>query len=236
VNGIATTAGSPNLREEPRYPIGKLCAWLALVLTISALNYAGTYLVSQKKVDTENALYHYSTAIQAVVIYGLMLLFVGWIAGWHRRPLAWRQPRNWGKALGLALCVLVGVFIVNLAIDPFLHASREQGAIPKHWLPAHAGAYAANWVVVAGVAPFVEETTYRGLGFTLLFDRWGKWLAIVAVGVLFAVSHGLFQALPELAIFGGALAWLRWKVDSTYPGMIVHSIFNSIALASVFLH
>ena len=39
-----------------------------------------------------------------------------------------------------------------------------------------------------------------------------------------------------LVFFGSALAWLRSRVDSVYPGMLVHCAFNSFALATVFCH
>jgi membrane protease YdiL (CAAX protease family) len=236
VNGQSTTASLANLREPSARSTEKLAAYLALVGTVSLLNYAANYLTHPKKSETENALYHFSTAIFAVVVYAVMLLFVCWIAGWHRQLLAYRQPRKWLVALGLALCVLIATFVVSALLEPVLHAGREQGAIPKDWKSQHAAAYAVNWVVVAGVAPFVEETTYRGLGFTLFDARWGKWIAIVGVGVAFGLSHGLLQALPVLIFFGSALAWLRSRVDSVYPGMLVHSAFNSLALAAVFWH
>jgi hypothetical protein len=31
-------------------------------------------------------------------------------------------------------------------------------------------------------------------------------------------------------LFGTVLAWLRWKTGSIYPGMLVHGIFNGVAL------
>ena len=45
---------------------------------------------------------------------------------------------------------------------------KEQGLTPSHWEPAHAGAFAANFVLFAVVAPFVEELTFRGAGQSLL--------------------------------------------------------------------
>jgi membrane protease YdiL (CAAX protease family) len=235
VNKLSTTASAPNLRA-PSGSTGKLVAWSVLVGALIAFNYLAEYAGHPNKRTTELQFYKYSTAVQAVFIYAILLLIVYWIAGWNGQLLAWRQPISWPKALGWALVVLVGVNLVNIAIDPFLHAGREQGAIPPHWEPAHAGAYAVNWIVVAGVVPFVEESIFRGLGGSLIYARWGSTVAIVAIGILFGLAHGLAQALPELAIFGGALMWLRLKVDSTYPGMLVHSAFNSLALAGVFYH
>jgi membrane protease YdiL (CAAX protease family) len=125
--------------------------------------------------------------------------------------------------------LLVVVYAVIAVIDPFLHGGREQGLTPTGWEPRHAAAYAANFVVIAGIAPFCEELLFRGLGFSLL-SRFGVWPAIVSAGVAFGLYHGLVEALPELMIFGWALAWLRSKTDSVFPGMLVHATFNAIAL------
>jgi membrane protease YdiL (CAAX protease family) len=83
------------------------------------------------------------------------------------------------------------------------------------------------------VAPVCEELLFRGLGFSLL-ERFGKWPAILAVGISFGLYHGLVEALPELALFGCMLAWLRYETGSVFPGMIVHATFNTIGLASMF--
>ena len=89
--------------------------------------------------------------------------------------------------------------------------------------------YVANAVAIAVVAPIVEELTFRGLGFSVL-RPYGEWTAIVLVGILFGAAHGLVQALPLLAALGSGLAYLRSRVDSVYPGMIVHGLFNAAAL------
>ncbi len=205
---------------------GKLIAWSVLVAALIALQYAGR--LSSGKPD-RNVLYEYSTAVGSAVVYAILLAFVLAIAGQRRDLLALRRPESWPKALGLALLLMVGVYIAIAIIDPLLHGAREQGLTPKSWEPAHQWAYAANFLVVAGVAPVVEELTFRGLGFSLL-ERFGKWPAILTVGITFALAHGLFEALPELALFGCALAWLRWKTKTVFPGMLFHAMFNSISL------
>jgi membrane protease YdiL (CAAX protease family) len=211
----------------------RLASWFVLVALLAAQGFAGNYAGGGNK--NTNILYDYSTAVGDTAVYAVLLAVVLWIAGWRRELLALRQPDSWRNALLLALGVLVGSYVViGLALDPFLHGGREQGVVPTHWLPAHAGAYAANWVVIAVVVPIVEEITYRGLGFSLLEARWGTRAAIVGVGLLFAASHGLLQAFPELAVLGFALAWLRSRTASVFPGMLVHAAFNSVALAYVF--
>jgi hypothetical protein len=44
------------------------------------------------------------------------------------------------------------------------------------------------------------------------------------------LAHGLLEGLPILIVFGSGLAFLRAQTDSVYPGMVVHGIFNAVAL------
>ena len=82
--------------------------------------------------------------------------------------------------------------------------------------------FAVNFVVFVAVAPFVEELTFRGLGYSLL-EPIGRLTAILWVGVAFGLAHGLLEGLPILIVFGCGLAWLRERSDSVYPGMVVHA-------------
>ena len=111
---------------------------------------------------------------------------------------------------------------------------KEQGLTPTHWEPAHAGAFAANLVLFAVVAPIVEELTFRGLGQSLLRFL-GRMPSIALTGIAFGLAHGLLEALIVLVPFGIALAWLRDRTRSIYPGMVVHGLFNGIALAAAVL-
>jgi membrane protease YdiL (CAAX protease family) len=71
--------------------------------------------------------------------------------------------------------------------------------------------------------------TFRGLGYSLL-ERFGRWPAILGVGVIFGLAHGLILSLPVIAVLGALLAWIRSRTDSVYPGMLLHSAFNLVAL------
>jgi uncharacterized protein len=202
--------------------------WSIFVGALAAIAYSSRLTAGT---PDRNVLYRYSTAAGAAVEYAVLLLIVLWIAGWKTELLALRRPRSWRQALGLMALLLIGVWVSIALLDPLLHGGREQGLTPTGWQPSHAGAYAANFAVIAGVAPVVEELTFRGLGFSLL-SRFGVWPAIVGTGAAFALAHGLLQAFPELMLFGCALAWLRSRTGSVYPGMILHAAFNAISLAA----
>ncbi|MGB2875868.1 MAG: hypothetical protein WBB76_10395, partial [Gaiellaceae bacterium] len=155
---------------------GKLVAWLLLVATLATINY-GSRLSAGK--PPRNELYRYDLAIGSLVLYGVLLAIVVWIArGVSSNELGLRAPASWPRAFGLALGVLVAIVILELALEPLLHASREQGLAPTRWEPAHAVPFALNAAVVVIAAPLVEELTFRGLGFALL-SRLGPATAVL---------------------------------------------------------
>jgi membrane protease YdiL (CAAX protease family) len=82
-------------------------------------------------------------------------------------------------------------------------------------------------------APLVEELTYRGVGFALLVPL-GNAVAIVGTALAFAADHGLVEGFPALFVFGIAVALVRWRTGSIYPGMLLHACFNALALADAF--
>lgn len=204
----------------------RLAAWILFIGLISAVGYASRF--SSGKPD-RNVLYMWSTAAGELLVYAVIFAVTMAITGSHRELLCMRRPKSWRRALLLCLALLLIVYVIIAVIDPYLHGGREQGLTPTGWEAQHAAAYGANFFVVAVIAPFCEELLFRGLGYSLLI-RFGRWPAILAVGISFGLYHGLVQALPELAIFGCALAWLRSKTESVYPGMLLHATFNAIAL------
>ena len=216
-----------------RWSRGRIAAWAAIVGALAAANYAVRFSGSSSSAANErDALYHYSSAVSGLIFYALFFAFVYAVAAVDTDELfALRRPRSIRGAVGYGFAAIAGVYVVSAALSPFLNAGKEQGLTPSHWEPSHAGAYAANFVVVALVAPVVEELTFRGVGYGLL-EQYGRPLAIVVVGIAFGLAHGLVEALPVLAAFGMLLSWLRAKTDSVIPGMIVHALFNSIALVA----
>lgn len=180
--------------------------------------------------EPKNAIYHWTLAIGGIVQDGILLALVLAIAGFSMRLLALRRP-SWRTAIPRMALILVGIYIFEGIYAGVVHLHNEQGITPSHWQPAHAAAYIANAAVICTWVPFVEELTFRGVGVSLL-RRFGNWPAIVVVGILFGLAHGLLVSLPILVVFGCALAWLRIRTDSVVPGMIVHGLFNLIALVA----
>jgi len=204
----------------------RLIGWLTVVAGLSAAAY---WQRAEEGKPPSDLLYRYDTAIDSAVGYVLIGGVAMLIVFGRYDLLALRRPRSLGRSIGIAVGVLVGVLVVGGILDHFLNVGEEQGYTPKSWEPSKAGQYAANFVVIALVAPFVEELLFRGLGYSLL-EQLGRWPAIGFVGIAFAAVHGLVAGFVVLALFGAALAWVRARTDSVVPGMLVHGAFNAIAL------
>jgi membrane protease YdiL (CAAX protease family) len=199
------------------------------VVSFATLSYTLRFTSGKPPKDL---LYKWSTAAGTLFQFAIIAAIIYGIAGLSHDRLgvfALRGPTSWRRAIKIGIGVGIGIFILTLILTPLLEPGREQGVTPDTWQPEHAAAYVANGAVIVMVAPIIEELTFRGLGYSLL-ARYGRWVAVIGTGLAFALAHGLVDAFPLLAAFGFGLAYLRSRVDSVYPGMIVHGLFNAIAL------
>jgi len=205
-----------------------LTVWTGFVLVFATLSYTLRFTEGKPPKDL---LYRWSTVESGLIQFAVIAAIVYGIAGLGRRRhlLALRRPTSWGTAIGIGFGIGLAMLVLTYLLAPVLHPGQEQGVTPDTWQPDHAAAYVANGIVIAVVAPIVEELTFRGRGYSLLV-RFGRWTAIVAIGIAFGLAHGLVQAFPLLAALGAGLAYLRSRVDSVYPGMILHGVFNAVAL------
>jgi membrane protease YdiL (CAAX protease family) len=207
----------------------RLAGWLALVSLLIVLAYASR--ATEGKPDPQ-VLYRWSTAVGGVIQDAIILIVVLALAGFDRQLLGLCRPRSIPQALRLLGAAIVLIYVFEIVYSGLTHPGNEQGLTPSHWEPAHAAAYVVNGIVICTVIPFVEELTYRGLGYSLLERPLGRWPAIVVVGLLFGLSHGLVVSLPVIAAFGMVLAWIRSETRSVFPGMLLHSLFNLVALVA----
>ena len=214
------------MTEVPR---SRLAGWAILVTALAALSYAANLADTGDTPD--DLLYRWSSAVGGLVQYAIILAIVLFIArGLAPATLGLVRPASWAKAAGRVATALVSIWVIGAVLNVFLEAGKEQGLVPDGWDSGRAAPFLANFVVVAGVAPVVEELTYRGLGFAAVRDAFGNGAAVVVTALAFGLAHGLFIALPVLTIFGLILAWVRLTTGSIYPTIALHALFNGIAL------
>jgi membrane protease YdiL (CAAX protease family) len=221
--------GAVVLGRVTEVPRSRLAGWAILVTALAALSYAANLADTGDTPD--DLLYRWSSAIGGLVQYAIILAIVLFIArGLAPATLGLVRPASWAKAAGRVATALVSIWVIGAVLNVFLEAGKEQGLVPNGWDSGRAAPFVANFVVVAGVAPVVEELTYRGLGFAAVRDAFGNGAAVVVTALAFGLAHGLFIALPVLTIFGLILAWVRLTTGSIYPTIALHALFNGIAL------
>lgn len=86
----------------------------------------------------------------------------------------------------------------------------------------------AGVVLTLLVAPLLEELLFRGLLYPLLRGVFGRWPAIVADALLFALAHG---HLPSPQLIGGLLfAWIYAHSGNLWLPIMLHAAANAAVL------
>jgi membrane protease YdiL (CAAX protease family) len=223
---MQTTSSATSAKPSTASSRTAAAAWAAVAFVFVVLGFVGT---SAGQTD-EEVLYEYSFAIGATVIYGFLIGITFAIALWLGRPApALGLKRFAWRWIWVALGLIILVLLLGLLLEPVLHAGEKQGFGPDEWRPDRAAPFVLNGVIAATLVPFTEELFFRGLGVRALLP-FGAVFALVATSLAFGLGHGLFSALPILVPFGLALAWVRLRSDSVWPGTIAHGFYNGVAV------
>jgi membrane protease YdiL (CAAX protease family) len=91
-------------------------------------------------------------------------------------------------------------------------------------------------LLLAVLAPLVEELLFRGLVYGWVAGRWGTIAAWIVSSLAFAAAHWepahVVLVLPLGLLFG----WLRRRTDSLLPSLFAHIVNNGFALiAAIYL-
>jgi membrane protease YdiL (CAAX protease family) len=148
--------------------------------------------------------------------------------GLRRASLSWIAAAVPLGVLAYVLATLVG--LIGVALLP--HAQNCQPTTVRR---AFGGYVPLAVVLVTLIAPFAEETLFRGFLFGWLRGRAPLWMAVVVSAALFAASHVQPVLLLPTFVLGCLLALVYQRSGSLVPGMIVHGVFNAVGIAGIFL-
>jgi membrane protease YdiL (CAAX protease family) len=91
----------------------------------------------------------------------------------------------------------------------------------------------ATLVMAVTIVPICEETFFRGYLFPGLARALPVWAAIIASALIFGAAHADVNSFAPLVVIGAALALLRWRTGSLWPGILFHAAINSSVLLYV---
>ena len=143
-----------------------------------------------------------------------------------------------GQTFWLTAAVVFGGLFVTVGYALFLRgfgisAPNNTVALVQGFGSGPA-AMAVGFVLVAVIAPFVEEVTFRGVVFAGLRARWGMVAAVIVSGLLFGIVHLEPLETVPLAIIGMGLAGVFARSRSLWPAIIAHGCYNAVVLAIAF--
>jgi membrane protease YdiL (CAAX protease family) len=211
-------------------------AALGLWLGVAAIQIASSFaLGGSGGARDDEPLYDYSLAVGSLVLYGILIALTFWIASLYPNRLAALGLRRFpARTVWIVVAVVIASIAVSAALEPILHAGREQGLEPEQWRSDRAGAFVVNALVVTTLVPFAEELFFRGLGVRVL-TIFGSLVAVVGTAVVFALAHGIPVAIPALGFFALLLGWLRLSTDSVWPCVLAHAAYNGVGVLAFFV-
>jgi membrane protease YdiL (CAAX protease family) len=187
-----------------------------------------------------------STPYQLVVLQ-IWLLFI-LMKSMKRDGLSWKDigwklqngQQLWREALigavpGIALALLY-VYILS----PMLTSLQQiWDYVPAGELLTTLGASLIPFAIAdVLLAPFVEESIYRGYGLTRLFGKFSQPLAIALSMFFFGILHwtgGFWYILLTGIVAGGLFAWLRLSRKNIIAPFAAHLALNIVETVFIVL-
>ena len=123
--------------------------------------------------------------------------------------------------------LVLSVAVSQLGIEP-QGMKQVIEFVPRQVVP--------SLLLLAVLAPLVEELVFRGLIYGWVAGRWGTMAAFIVSSLAFAAAHfepaHIVLVLPLGLLFG----WMRRHTDSLLPSLVSHVLNNGFALlAAVYL-
>ena len=176
------------------------------------------------------------TAASAAATVVLTFIIDAWLVMWawsfslraHGMNLrAWGYRHVGTDVFWVVPTALFSVYVVSFVHDTIVHPPQQVvvSAFP------HSTIGLILFIALACiVAPFAEETFFRGFVFQGLARSWGPVWGAVASAAFFAAAHMQLTVFIPLFALGLALAWVFHHTRSLWASIILHMVFNAIAV------
>lgn len=224
-----------------------LVPWIALALWLASLNSGpGRTTPLPPQFDLANAIvvFIFSSLIEAAFLIApltiVLRIFKGYAHQWRH---AWQalglRGFQVGRALSWVIMLFVAIYAINQAYEGLIlafhwHIQTNDQTLLQSAKYAPLTTYATLLASVV-VAPFCEEVFFRGFVFMGLLRGMPLGWAIVLSALIFAIAHADPGSFAVLFIIGLALAFLRWRTRSLWPGMLLHLLNNALGALLIVL-
>ncbi|MTH54268.1 CPBP family intramembrane metalloprotease [Bacillus mangrovi] len=152
--------------------------------------------------------------------------------------LSWRDiglrsfsPRYWIHIFGGTIALIAASILILLLMSELGIGAENQKTKALESSPAQT-AVLIGFVSAAVISPIYEEIFYRGFIYKWIRMKWGISAGILISSIIFTIVHiPTYNTLPVNFVSGVIFAWVYEKSGSVWPGIIIHALFNGIAVA-----
>ena len=224
-----------------------LVPWIALSLTLATSQSSHTHITHLKPAqDLANAIITFvvSSLIEAAFLIAPLYYAARSFSGLSGRLRLALQSLGFRRfRVGPALTWIAVLFLAIFAADSLygalinyfhFHIQTNDQVVLQLSKTAPLTTYATLLAAVV-VAPFCEEIFFRSFVFAGMLRAIPVALSILFSALVFGIAHVDPGSFPLLCIIGLALAFLRWRTRSIWPGMILHMLNNGFSALVIVL-
>lgn len=138
--------------------------------------------------------------------------------------------REW-KLIAVWSAILIVVSIALVIAMSFLGIGTENSKTESLQSQMTLLNFGIGFVSAAVISPIYEEIVYRGFFYRFFSSRYGILSGMVISSIIFTVVHiPTYNTLPVNFVSGLVFSWVYQKTGSVIPSMLIHGIFNGIAV------
>ena len=206
--------------------------WLAMglppLLFLGVIIVAAIFIGFMAKGDPQAIAEQVPAAMPTILLIVQLLLglFLFWLKGketldWSQ--LGWHTPTKYdiGVGIGVGLVMALAYFFLLAPFLAYLQRTLGDYVPPGEILATLANGKTAFFIANVLLAPFVEETIYRGYALPKLLQRYSPGIALVLSCLFFGLLHwsgGFWYIILTGSIAGGLFAGLyRWRGNLIAP-------------------
>lgn len=218
------------------YLLEAFLAYMLITIIVQVAIGGAIALVTPRHYEISGLLDNVISLFTYLLAGGLSLLYLskkiyqgGWdwdIIGLNRkhigRDIAWGLS---GYAAVLPL-LLVTVFLSNF-IEKII-PTPPNPVVPEILGSSNIISRLILLFMVSVGAPVFEEIFFRGVLLSSLRARWGTVIGIAVSGIIFAFVHPFPLSFMPIFMLGTVFATLAYERSSLIPGMIAHSMNNTL--------
>lgn len=137
----------------------------------------------------------------------------------------------WGPIIGWTFVLIVISIIIVVIMEMLLGVGPENSKTDSLQSGMTLINLLIGFVSAAIISPLYEEIFYRGFLYRFLRSKFGVPIGMLSSSFIFMIVHiPTFNTLPINFVSGLVFAWTYEKSGSIVPAIMIHGMFNGIAV------